>query len=89
MKYKILKIVKVSDNFYDVDYEEIRYFRKPITYKCVRTEFSVILGCVVSTGEYLFNFKEILEAYDYSSVDFTARDEPLPRVHSGLGRAIY
>ena len=89
MKYRILKIVKVSDNFYDVDYEEVRRFRRAVTYKCVRTEFSSSLGVIVSTVEYLHNFKQILEAYNYSDVDFTERSEPLPKVSCITGRAIY
>jgi len=89
MEYKILKIVKVSDDHYDVDYEEVCWLRKPKTFKTVRTEFSSILGVIVSTGAMLHNFKQVLEAYDYSGTDFTLRDEPLPRVHTTVGKAIY
>jgi len=89
MKYRVLKIEKVGGNFYDIDYEEVRWFREGRIYKCVRTEFSSMLAVVVSTGEFLHNMKEILAAYDYSSVDFTARAEPLPIVSTTGGRAIY
>lgn len=89
MKYKVLNIVKVSDNYYDVDYKEIRWFRLGITYRGVRTECSSILGVIVSTGICIHNFRQILKAYDFSSVDFTQRKEPLPIVYTIVGKAIY
>jgi len=91
MNYKVLKIVRISGHHYEADYEEITWFRKPKIFKRVMTEFSSTLGVVVSTGAYLHNFRQILEAYDFCpapGIDFTQRSEPLPRVQAS-GKAIY
>lgn len=89
MKYRILKIEKISDSYFDVDYQEMTIFRKPKTFKKIRTEYSCALGVIVSTGAYIHNFAELVTAYSDEIVDFTFTGNPLPIVHTTGGKAIY
>lgn len=92
MKYRVLKIVKISTGcYYDVDYKEITRFRPSTTFIGVRTKYdlSTGTGTIVSTGETLFNFGKIIHAYNYASVDFRKRSEPLPVVYTITSKGIY
>ena len=82
MKYQVLKIKKISDNYYDVDMREMRWFRQSKDLIGVRVEYSAILGVVVSTGKFLHNFRQILNAYDCTDINFTEREEALPMIHN-------
>jgi len=87
MEYKLLRISEaVKDDYYDVDLIENTWFRTK-TFTGVRVKLTGLTGKVVSTGELLFNFAEIVAAYDCVSLDFTQRFEPLPII-SSLIRAL-
>ena len=85
MKYKLLSITRVCDDYYDIDIKEVSWFTKPDRFTNIRCDCGSVIGNIVSNNALLWNLMEITKAHHLECgemVDFRSMKAPLPVLYT-------